>query len=252
MYICFIILTTKQYTMSKNSKEKWVDVIDFEDFYQVSNLGNFRSKDRWRKKARCEGYFLLKGRKIKLWKNTQGYLMIGLRKNNKPYYFLAHRLVYQSFKGKTDLSIDHIIEGNPCDIRLVNLQALNHRQNISKYFYQKVGKSSKYVGVCFSSVAKKWQVNIRINGKRYSLGHFILEDDANKAYQKALNSYTEKGELPKTRKYNKYKYVLFDKAKNRWVANWRSNGKLIYIGVFNSEEEAFYAQQEYLKFNICQ
>lgn len=249
MYICFIILTTKQYTMSKNSEEKWVDVIDYEEFYQVSDLGNFRSKDRLRKKARSEGVFMLKGRNIKPWKNTNGYWMIGLRKNNKPKYFLAHRLVYQSFKGRTDLSIDHIIEGNPSDIRLVNLQPLNHRQNLSKYFSHKLNKSSKYIGVCFSKPAKKWQSNIRINGRRYSLGHFVSECDANKAYQNALRDYTLNGKLPKTKKYNKYRHVLFDKRKNRWVAKWWSDGRLRYIGVFNSEEKAFYAQQQYLKIN---
>ena len=46
--------------------------------------------------------------------------------------------------------------------------------------------SSKYKGVSWRKDISKWVSRIRINGKSKSFGHFISEEEAHEAYQKAL------------------------------------------------------------------
>lgn len=230
------------------NKEKWVGVIGYEQLYEVSDLGNFRSLDRWRRAVRNQSLFLLKGKSLKTWKNNKGYTIISLRKDNKAKFFLAHRLVYESFKGKTDLDIDHIIEGDKKDIRLSNLQALTDRENITKGYLHK-NKSSKYTGVCFNKERKKWQVNIRLNKIKYNLGYFINEEDAGMQYQKVLRDYLDNGLLPPPKeKTSSYKGISFDKSRNKWVFQLMIKGKRIRSKRFETELEAI----EYHKLTVSE
>ena len=68
--------------------EIWVPVKDFEEFYEVSNEGVVRSKDRICDKGRTS-----KGRMIKQWENLRGYKMVTLSKHGKQKHFPVHRLV---------------------------------------------------------------------------------------------------------------------------------------------------------------
>ena len=68
--------------------EIWVPVKDFEEFYEVSNEGVVRSKDRICDKGRAS-----KGRTIKQWENRRGYKMVTLSKHGKQKHFPVHRLV---------------------------------------------------------------------------------------------------------------------------------------------------------------
>ena len=68
--------------------EIWVPVKDFEEFYEVSNEGVVRSKDRICDKGRTS-----KGRTIKQWENRRGYKMVTLSKHGKQKHFPVHRLV---------------------------------------------------------------------------------------------------------------------------------------------------------------
>lgn len=57
-------------------------------------------------------------------------------------------------------------------------------------------KSSKYVGVTWNKINKKWMTQISYKRKQYYLGYFDSEEDAAKAYnQKALELY---GQYAKT------------------------------------------------------
>ena len=68
--------------------EIWVPVKDFEEFYEVSNEGVVRSKDRICDKGRASN-----GRTIKQWENRRGYKMVTLSKHGKQKHFPVHRLV---------------------------------------------------------------------------------------------------------------------------------------------------------------
>ncbi|MCI6614441.1 MAG: NUMOD4 domain-containing protein [Mollicutes bacterium] len=65
--------------------EIWKDVIGYENLYKVSNWGRVKS------------FRFGKERILKTFKNKDGYLQVGLWKNNKRKIFLVHRLVAQAF-----------------------------------------------------------------------------------------------------------------------------------------------------------
>lgn len=74
------------------TKEIWKDIKDYEGIYQVSNLGRVKSFDSIDKLGRIR-----KGRILKGCKNTKGYLLVNLCKNNIGCGNLVHRLVAESF-----------------------------------------------------------------------------------------------------------------------------------------------------------
>lgn len=81
--------------------------------------------------------------------------------------------------------VDHI-NHNTLENTRNNLRIVTSRQNTQN----KKGKlTSNYPGVCWSDMANKWVVYIRINGKKIYLGSFIDERKAAKAYEKVNRKY---------------------------------------------------------------
>lgn len=76
--------------------EMWKDIKDFEDCYQISNLGRIKSKDRYVRVC-GGGKRLVKSKIIKPNKCTNGYYEASLNKNGKRTVILLHRLVAQHF-----------------------------------------------------------------------------------------------------------------------------------------------------------
>lgn len=150
--------------------EVWKKIEGFNDCYEASDLGRIRSSNKIHK-----NYIL----KQKLAKN--GYMQVGMQNGSRITWRLVSRLVYQTFKGKTDLQIDHINEIKT-DNRLVNLQALSHTDNNIKG--KRHNKTSKYPGVHLYR-GKKWKAQVGRNGVKIHLGYFENEEDAFNAYQKA-------------------------------------------------------------------
>lgn len=224
--------------------EKWVPLINYEGYYEVSDLGRIKSLPRDFQGK--NGPSKLKECILRAAKNNKGYLVVTLRKRNDPKTYLINRLVYMSFYGHTDLDIDHIIENNPTDNRLCNLQALTDRANVAKHFLlMKKDKSSKYTGVCFNGKAKKWQVNVRFDGKRYCLGHHQTEEEAALVYQKAVKDYTDNGiHPPPAYKSSKYQGVTWAKRNNKWLAYFHDGRANRYIGLFAIEEDAYKAYKK--------
>lgn len=76
--------------------EEWRDVVGYEDYYQVSNKGRVRSKDRI-SKSNKNGNKVYKGRIIKGITNSLGYnrIVLKIRPNSKIVF--AHRLVAEAF-----------------------------------------------------------------------------------------------------------------------------------------------------------
>lgn len=157
--------------------EIWKDIPNYEGLYRASNLGQIRNIKFGRKRI------------VKPIIDAYGYYRLTLCKNNKKKNFNTHRLVWETFNGKTDLTIDHIVEGNKLDNRLCNLQAMDAVSNSNKYYKSK-GKTSKYIGVSFTKQKNCWVAYADINRKRISLGLHQTEEQAYNAvinYKKKQN-----------------------------------------------------------------
>lgn len=102
--------------------EIWKPVVGYEGLYEVSNLGRVKSLPR----------HSTKGGIMKLYTNNRnGYVYVGLCKENKKYTKRVHVLVAEAFKGYKsgkDLVIDHI-NCLKTDNRLENLDIVTQKEN---------------------------------------------------------------------------------------------------------------------------
>lgn len=121
------------------SNEIWKDIKDYEGLYQVSNLGNVRSLDRfvYDFNSNNKSKRFKKGKLLKVRQTGKKYLSAFLSKNNILKKFFVHRLVAEHFIDKNnfkcmpsenrenikldDLYINHIDE-NPLNNKANNLE----------------------------------------------------------------------------------------------------------------------------------
>ncbi|MEL4307410.1 NUMOD4 domain-containing protein [Joostella sp. CR20] len=102
--------------------EKWLDVVGYEDKYQVSNMGRIKSKRKFYGKRWYDDK-IMKTRQSK-----DGYIRVKLYKNNKQKTFYLHRLVSMAFIGESDLDVNHR-DGNKANNKLSNLEYLTRSEN---------------------------------------------------------------------------------------------------------------------------
>lgn len=125
------------------------------------------------------------GRILKSGKHTHGYKLVVLSKNCKTKTFTIHRLVALEFIPNTENKkcVDHI-DGNPSNNVVSNLRWATVAENMQN---SKIGKNntSRFKGVVYHKAIKKYQANIRIDGKRKYLGLFQTAEEAGKAYNDA-------------------------------------------------------------------
>ncbi len=87
-----------------------------------------------------------------------------------------HRFIL-GYNGKN--MVDHI-NNNKLDNRKVNLRIVTPQQN-NMNRTSSIKTSSKYIGVSYNKLSKKWYSQIYYNSKHYHLGSFTNEIDAAKA-----------------------------------------------------------------------
>lgn len=109
-------------------REEWRDVIDYEGFYQVSNLGNVRSLMLWDSKKyrkRKEPKLLLKS------KTSTGYWKVELSKCGVKKSYKVHRLVAKAFllNDHNKPNINHI-DNNPLNNNVNNLEWCTQSENM--------------------------------------------------------------------------------------------------------------------------
>ena len=110
--------------------EIWKDVKGYEGFYEVSNMGLVRSKERT---------VLQKNGVVKtlppviLHPYTQKYQRVSLSIGGIETSYLVHRLVAEAFLGDIPdgMEVDHINE-NPLDNRVENIRYLSRFDNASR------------------------------------------------------------------------------------------------------------------------
>ena len=98
--------------------------------------------------------------------------------------YLAHRLAWLLHYGEwPEDQIDHI-NNDRADNRIENLREATHAQNGRNKSSHK-DSTSRYLGVSWNKNANKWQADIRVDGKNYYLGLFVVAEDAARAYDAA-------------------------------------------------------------------
>lgn len=109
--------------------EKWRSVEDYQGWYEVSNLGNVRSVDRYITYSSGQ-VRLQKGKRLKPYKDKDGYHVVCLIKNGKRKIGKIHRLVCLSFLNKVEgkNQVNHI-NGIKNDNTLTNLEWVDASSN---------------------------------------------------------------------------------------------------------------------------
>jgi hypothetical protein len=153
--------------------EIWKDVPEYEGHYQVSSLGNVKS---------------IKFKKAKILKSCihkTGYPQVALSKNGKVKTKWIHQLVAESFLGHVPCRMELVVNHKNFirhDNRLDNLEIITARENSDQ---KHLPSSSKYVGVGWCKIKKKWRASLRVKGKRINLAYFKEEKIASIYYNKA-------------------------------------------------------------------
>lgn len=111
--------------------ETWKSVTDYEDLYEVSNLGNVRSVDHFANTSiRNVKARLIKGRILKKTIKTNGYYSVDLSKNGVTNSVSVHRLVAVAFvENVSQCKVVNHINGIKTDNRPENLEWVTYKEN---------------------------------------------------------------------------------------------------------------------------
>lgn len=100
------------------------DIKDYEGLYQINEFGDVYYSDK------KYGWSVRKGGKMTLWKNCNGYLMVGLRKEGKRKSFSIHRLVAMHFiDNPLGLPEVNHKDGNKLNCHVSNLEWCTNLEN---------------------------------------------------------------------------------------------------------------------------
>ena len=227
----------KAFLISENMEniEVWKDVVGYEGHYQVGSLGNIKSL-----KYNREAILIPSITKT-------GYFTVSLFKSGKTKTKRIHQLVAESFLGHTRCGYLLVVNHKNhirTDNRVNNLEIVTQRQNTDR---KHLKSTSKFVGVSFSSLCKKWRSMIVLNGNAIHLGLFDTEEEASKFYQNAVISISknETIEVKKPKYSSKYKGVCWSKRYNKWNSYIYIKRKQIRIGLFDTELQAHNANKHH-------
>ena len=152
-----------------NNIEHFLNISGY-DNYQVSNFGRVRNSTT--------------GRILKPSVDGAGYLHVILYKDGKRKTHRIHILVANEFIEKPDgkTCVDHI-DKNKLNNIVENLRWVTRSEN-DRNRSMMANNTSGFKGVCFHKHKKKYQANIRYEGKNLHLGYFDTAEQAGRAYDK--------------------------------------------------------------------
>lgn len=129
--------------LSATALEEWRDILGYEGYYQVSNLGRVRSLDR---SARNKNGVLrsCKGRVLSPKICSGGYLGLSLYLFDKQKCFQVHTLVAQAFLGvrPDGYDVNHI-DGCKTNNLLQNLEYCTRSENVRHAYRNHLNVSKK-------------------------------------------------------------------------------------------------------------
>ena len=125
-------------------KEIWKDIPGYEGYYQVSNIGNVRSMDRWIKRSGGVGDLHVKEKILANCTSRHGYVQLSLHKDKKSKKIFAHVLVMLAFVGEKTKGNDvNHINGIKNDNRLENLEYCTRSENMIHAFNNGLCKKTR-------------------------------------------------------------------------------------------------------------
>lgn len=153
---------------SWNQIETWKSVVGYEGYYEVSNLGNVRSIDRYVKKESYQRF--AKGVLLKpAWKKEgrDCYPKVSLSKNGKSNTYYTYRLVAEAFMPNPDnLPCVNHIDGDKFNPQVDNLEWCTYSEN-SKHSFATNLQCNKGVNNSRARLTEDDVLDIR---KRYENG----------------------------------------------------------------------------------
>ena len=106
-------------------KEQWKEIKGNREIYEISNLGNVRTKDREGARGKH-----IRGHTLAQLDNSNGYLRCGMNIDGKPKLHLVHRLVAENFIPNPNNKpfVNHI-DGNKHNNSVNNLEWCTKSEN---------------------------------------------------------------------------------------------------------------------------
>jgi len=157
------------------AQEEWRQVVNYEGYYEISNLGNLRSVDRI-VRYKSSGTMLRRGRPMKQCKNKYGYMDVRLGKEGVEKAHLVHRLVAMAFldnpEDKPQVNHKNGVKWNNC---LENLEWSTLSENRlhafrelgSDCWMRQVGKNKFYIN---NGIRNKWAIGHTVVPKGWRFG----------------------------------------------------------------------------------
>lgn len=182
--------------MSEIDDNEFVDIPEYEGYYQINRKGEVKSLERYSECGR-----LLKEKILKNNKDNYGYFYIDLRKVNKRKKYRIHCLLYKVFNCYYDckyFEIDHINRIRE-DNRLENLRIVTIRNNNNNRIDQSL------FGCGVSKMGKKYRAIISINLNSYHLGTFETQEQASQKYLSIKSQIEEIEKITHNYTFNRYK-----------------------------------------------
>lgn len=168
--------------------ELWKDIHEYEEYYEVSNLGRVKSLDRIiphprLRKQKIKGRFLRQKRVLHANKTCDPIidLQVALSKKGKTHYYNVRRLVYGAFIAPIDFQSDALyvinIDGDGYNNRCENLRLISISQNTHRSIkrgrvptsYLKTADRSKWNGKVYGGASRRKPVRLIKRGNLQSL-----------------------------------------------------------------------------------
>lgn len=214
-------------------QEEWRDIPGYEGFYQVSSFGRVKSLYRVVPHGK-NGTYVFYEKILVQSLDPNGYLRVGLSKDDDRETKKVHRLVALCFIGDSHLHVDHI---NPIPTFncIWNIQYLSPRENTVKAMEAKHNRELP-MGV-FLEEGGNYVARLTYKGVQYRLGMFPTPELASAQYQRAA------GDLDNIENYIiRFKPSQYGngvkKHGNKYTAYTNIRGKKTYLGTFDTPEEA--------------